>query len=254
MTSSQAHVRQPHALHLLLNKIALAPLLVLQGQHVRRTIPQLPEPQGERSGIAGAGHAGQQCRILIVGDSSGAGVGVRHQDHAFASQAAAALSVKLGRPVRWQLVAETGRSTQSIRALLAEAKLEPADVVVLCLGANDVLEQTSPKRFLKSYGELVRDLPAQVGASLAIVNGLPPMHMLSAAPQPLRWYLGLRARRLDAELRRIAAAREGCEFVSLQWAANVADLASDGFHPGPGQYRAWAAVVANRIAQRIAAR
>jgi lysophospholipase L1-like esterase len=250
MTSPHAYARQPHALHLLLNKIALAPLLVLQGQHVRRTIPQLPEPLGERTGIAGASQAGRECRILVVGDSSGAGVGVKHQDHAFASQAASALAGKLGCAVRWQLVAETGRSTQSIRGLLAEATLEPADVVILCLGANDVLEQTSPKRFLKSYGELVRELPAQVGASLAIVNGLPPMHVLSAAPQPLRWYLGLRARRLDAELRRLAEARKECEFISLQWAANVADLASDGFHPGAGQYRAWAAIVANRIAQR----
>ena len=248
MIHSYGFARQPHGLDLLLHKIALGPLLMLQGRHVRRTIPQLPEPAGERAGLAGAAQPGPECRILIVGDSSGAGVGVKHQDQAFASQAAAALAGKLRCPVRWQLVAETGRSTHSIRSLLAGTILQPADVVIFCLGANDVLEQTSPTQFLRNYAQLMRELPAQVGASLAIVNGVPPMHVLSAAPQPLRWYLGLRARRLDAELRRLAEARTDCEFVCLQWAANAADLASDGFHPGAGQYKQWAMLVAERIA------
>jgi hypothetical protein len=39
----------------LIATLALGPLLLAQGRHVRRTVPELPEPEGPRSGIAGSG-------------------------------------------------------------------------------------------------------------------------------------------------------------------------------------------------------
>jgi len=79
---------------------------------------------------------------------------------------------------------------------------------------------------------------------------MPPIHVFTALPQPLRWYLGAAARRFDAALAAWAAARPGCEHVPLGVADGAAHLASDGLHPGPLLYHRWAAAVAECIRAR----
>lgn len=61
-------------------KIVLAPVLAVQGRQVKKNTPRLPEAKGPRKGIQENG--GKQIRLLILGDSAAAGVGVDHQDHA----------------------------------------------------------------------------------------------------------------------------------------------------------------------------
>ena len=63
-----------------------APLLLWQGRRVRRDTPKLPEAEGPRDGIAGADRPGRPLRLLIVGDSSAAGVGASVQDEALAGR------------------------------------------------------------------------------------------------------------------------------------------------------------------------
>ena len=72
--------------------LSLAPFLILQGRHVRRITPRLPEPDGARAGQAGSG---QPLRLLIVGDSAAAGVGVSTQQDALSGQLIALLSQSL---------------------------------------------------------------------------------------------------------------------------------------------------------------
>jgi lysophospholipase L1-like esterase len=230
-----------------LYKMALAPLLKLQGLYVRKNVIRLPEPEGDRSGIAGSHDQQRTLGILVVGDSSAAGVGVLTQDDALAPQIASAISSQTGQMVRWQLVAKIGTTVFNASKLLASHKLESADVLVLCLGGNDVIGQRRPGDFLSAYRNLVKDLSEKVGAKIVVINGLPPMHILPATPQPLRWYLGQCAYRLDAALHLLAASAPQFKYVSLQWAAVAEDLASDRFHPGKGQYKEWAQRVADCI-------
>jgi lysophospholipase L1-like esterase len=232
---------------LFLYKVALAPLLKLQGLYVRKNVVRLPEPEGLRSGIAGSHDQQRTLRILVVGDSSAAGVGVLTQDDALASQIASAISSQTGQLVRWQLVAKIGTTVFNARKLLASHTLESADVLVFCLGGNDVIRQSHPRNFLYAYRNLVKDLSEKVGARLVVINGLPPMHILPATPQPLRWYLGQCAYRLDAGLCLLAASVPHFKYVSLQWAAVAEDLAIDRFHPGKGQYKEWAQRVADCV-------
>jgi len=48
------------------------PILWLQGRHVRRVTPHMPEPPGPRAGSVGLAPL---IRILVAGDSAAAGVG-----------------------------------------------------------------------------------------------------------------------------------------------------------------------------------
>lgn len=226
-------------------KIALAPALLLQGSHLRKTAIRLPEAGGSRAGSFGDGDAAPLL-LLFVGDSSAAGVGVDWQHEAMPHQAAAMVSSKLNRPVHWQLLAKSGVNTGEAGGLVRSHELHPADIVITALGVNDVTSQHGAKRFISDYASLLQLVRERTGAFRAVVSGLPPMRVLPAAPQPLRWYLGQCASRLDHALQRFCASDTDLRFISLGW-AKAHEMAADKFHPGKGQYRQWAEMVAEQI-------
>lgn len=241
----------------------VAPLLVAQGLWVRRVTPKLPEAAGAREGLRaasdGAGpDAGEAwdetsrapCRLLIVGDSSAAGVGAAHQDEALAGRLTAELASRLARPVRWRLVARTGLNARELAALVDEAQPAPFDLALVVVGVNDVTG-------LRSTGAWLRDLDALAGRlrrvsprGRLVASGLPPVHRFPALPQPLRAFLGARARDFDAALARWAQGRGGALYVPIPDMADRSLAATDGFHPGPGAYAIWAATLADAIATR----
>ena len=73
---------------LILGKLLLGPLLLAQARRLRKTALRLPEAAGPRSGVEfpalRAALVAEPLRLLVVGDSSAAGVGVDHQEQALA--------------------------------------------------------------------------------------------------------------------------------------------------------------------------
>lgn len=229
-------------------RLALAPLLLRQGRAVRRTAARLPEAAGPRAGTVGEG--APVLRVLVLGDSSAAGVGIATQEQALAQPLARALADRLQGAVAWQLVAASGIDTPGARQLLSQARVAPADVAVTVLGVNDVTAQRSAASFVREQAQLWTDLRARAAAPWGVVCGLPPMARLTALPQPLRWYLGRWAAGLDSALREWAR-QAGLGVCALDWADDPRLLADDGFHPGPALYPAWTQRLADIIvAQR----
>jgi len=222
---------------LLAAKVALGPLLLPQSKWLKRNALRLPEAAGPREGEVGDGEP--VLRLLVVGDSSAAGVGVADQAQALALPLARCLAEHLGGAVGWQLVAQTGIGTDEALALVRQAALQPADVVVTALGVNDVGSQNPADRFVEQTALLWSELQQRTGARWAVVSGLPPMHLLTAVPHPLRWYLGRYAALLDTALHRWAR-EQGLGYCALQFPAGPGTLARDGFHPGPNLYPQWA--------------
>jgi lysophospholipase L1-like esterase len=238
----------------MLLKIALAPVLVAQGRWVRARALKLSEAAGPRQGVAGRGHP--QWRVLVLGDSSGAGVGVPHQRHALAQPLAEALSRRLGVPIGWQLVATTGHTTGDALQALRHAALRPADLLVTALGVNDTVGQVSPRRWLAQLDAVVALAAHRVGVRFALHSGLPPMHRFPLLPQPLRAVLGADARRLDRALQAHLAGRTDRLHVPLPEVAGALHdgwVAEDGFHPGPRGYLAWAERLAEVAGPLLAA-
>ena len=234
---------------LLAARVCLGPLLLVQGRRVRRDTPRLPEAEGPRAGLEGSTQK-PPLRLLVVGDSSGAGVGVAQQEAALAQPMARALSQRLGRPVRWQLLAKSGVCTEEAIELLRASPVSPADVLATALGVNDVTAQRAA-RFMADTAELWRVAGRHAGVRFGVFTGLPPMHEFPAVPQPLRWYLGRYARSLDNALEAWVAPQPHLRFCSLQWAAGRDAIATDGFHPGPAGYARWSGVMAEKAADVI---
>ncbi len=136
-------------------KVVLGPVLLAQGRRVRRTALRLAEAAGERSGLVVIESALPELKLLFVGDSTMAGVGVRHQSAALASQVASILANRLVRSVRRQLLAKSGVNTRQALEFVKDRELLPADVLVTALGTNDVTSQKKPYQF-------IADLPSQI--------------------------------------------------------------------------------------------
>jgi hypothetical protein len=135
---------------LTLCKALLSPVLLIQACWLRRTALRLPEAAGPRSGVEGGAAQSARLRILVVGDSSAAGVGVEKQSEALARPVAKLLATRTGRPVVWQLVAKSGVKHEALE-LLSHAELGPADFLVTALGTNDVTSQRAPAQFVADY-------------------------------------------------------------------------------------------------------
>jgi lysophospholipase L1-like esterase len=230
-------------------KLALAPLLVAQAVATRSRTPRLPEAEGPREGVVGRGPA---LRLLIAGDSSAAGVGVAHQRDALAGHLTRALARQAGARVEWRLVARSGVTSAQCLALLDEAGPLAADVAVLVLGVNDVVDQVPSQRAVAARAALANRLRNAHGVAHVVFAPLPPVHRFPALPQPLRWVAGADARRHDEALAQWAATRGDVSHVPIDYPLAPEVMAYDGFHPGEPVYRACGEAIARHIAQRWA--
>lgn len=232
-------------------KIALSPLLVAQGVLARRRIPRLPEPAGARHGSVGAGT--RLMRLLVVGDSSAAGVGVAHQRDALAPQLAEQTARCCAVRVDWRLVAKSGLTTAQTLHLLQRESLENlrADVAVVVTGVNDVTDQVPSQRAVQQRDALASWLRNAAGVQHVAFAPLPPIDHFPGLPQPLRWVAGADARRHNAATARWVRTRGDVSLVDMALPFDRQLMADDGFHPGRGAYRYCADAIAGHLAAKI---
>lgn len=218
-----------------LGLVTLGPALWLQGKYVRRVTPRLPEPDGAREGVTGDGPV---LRLLITGDSAAAGVGAASQDDALCGQLVQRLSQRYR--VEWQLKAVTGLDSPGLGAMLDMAPDRRFDAVVVSIGVNDVTNLMPPDQWVQWQERLAAQIHARHQPGILIHSAVPPMHGFTALPQPLRWFMGRWAKEMNERLERSI---KGDTRKFFQWPAHekVSEgLATDGFHPGPAGYAAWA--------------
>jgi len=168
-------------------------------------------------------------------------VGAASQDEALAGCLVAELSAR--RALDWRLEARTGYTTAAAHEHLAALSADRFDVVVLSLGVNDVTRGIGCTRWLARQAALADMLEERFRPRALLFTALPPMHLFPALPQPLRWYLGARARDFNVALAHWLPRRPGCHLVNPDFLADPVHIADDGFHPGPAAYSAWAARV-----------
>lgn len=233
----------------------LFPLLHAQAQGVRAGVEPLPEPPGPRAGREGKG--GSEFRLLVVGDSSAAGVGAPHQDLALARPLARHLARRTSRPVRWTLLAEAGLTSAAALAYLKARDVPEADLAVVILGVNDITNQVPLPQALKLRGEIAVWLEAHADVDDVLFPALPEMELFPSLPQPLAWWAGQMSRRNNRAQARWAAnwplSEPRVSHVPMDGLMHGDLMASDGFHPGPGLYARVSEHLAAAIERRLTA-
>lgn len=226
--------------------LLLAPVLAWQGRRVRRTVPPLPDAAGPTHGeCSEGGEGGEAIDLLVIGESTAAGMGAPTHDVALAGCVARALAHHAGRTVRWRVLARSGATARAARLLVDAAHPAPrADVAVVALGVNDVLAiPRGDGAWARDLETLVAALRARCGSGLPVVlAAVPPLGCFPALHHPLRWALGARARLFDGAAALVAARTPGVVHAPASTLDAVADrglFAADGFHPSPAGYRMW---------------
>lgn len=222
-------------------KFLFFPYLVAQGVWLRKTALVLPEPEGARAGRVGEG---PPLRMLLLGDSSAAGVGVSAQSEALSGQLLDRLSPHFS--VDWVLEAKTGRTTQQMFKRLVRMPAAQYDIAVTALGVNDITKRASRENWLEDT-ELMWDLlQSKFGVRQIYVSGIPKIGQFPLLPPLLRWLLGRQGLRYDEGLSRLASDRSECFHIPADLPLHGL-MSQDGFHPGPVVYSAWADRLADQI-------
>ena len=214
----------------------LLPIALAQGLWVRQTVPRLPPAEGRR-GTFGTG-SGDALRVVGVGDSIIAGVGVAHQDRALLGHFARRLHERSGRPVRWRACGVNGADSTMIRERIAPVA-PAADVYIVSAGVNDAVRGVGTTRFAANLAEIAATLRRKSPQAALVFAGIPPLDRFPALPWPLGAVLGARAARLQAAAR---AAAPGMHAICFDFPANLppGGFARDGFHPAEAACDAWA--------------
>ncbi|SLN43017.1 SGNH/GDSL hydrolase family protein [Pseudooctadecabacter jejudonensis] len=227
----------------LLHRLCFYPVLLTQGPYVKFRTPRLPEPVGPREGTVGNG---PDLRVLIVGDSSTAGVGVATQDNALSGHLIREMTPRAR--LHWQLVAKCGNTTPMASRQLRRSGAGRADVAITGLGVNDITSGTPLRQWLRQTDTLIDQLRDTHGARHVYVTGVPPLWQFPRLTGPLRWVLGHQAERFDRALRDHLAVRGDASYVTLDLTLGPDNMAADGYHPRGSVYAEWARMLSARLA------
>ena len=228
-----------------MNARLLLPVALAQGLWVRAITPRLPPARGHR------GHFGEgppALRVVGVGDSIIAGVGVDAQRHALVGQFARRLHERTRRRVDWHVHGLNGATSAFVADRIAPLA-QPADVYLLSAGVNDVTRGVTAERFAANVGRALAALRGRSPDATVIFTGVPPLAMFPALPSPLGPLLGDRARRLQAAARETVMKAHGLCF-EFPGTLPPGGLARDGFHPAAAACGEWSAWLLDRWVSR----
>lgn len=214
---------------------------------------------------AGSDEEGRRLRLVVLGDSTTAGVGVGRAEDALPYRLAEHIADRERRPVHvvsygWAgarvadlAATQLPRALEPLRAREAAPFLPGADIVALVIGANDATHHTKPARYRADLRRALRIVRESAPRARVVLAGIPAFRGALRAIEPLITLADLYARPLR-RISRTEAARAGVAYADL--ARHVPPridratefLSSDQFHPSAVGYAIWAEVIFEALA------
>ena len=216
----------------------LAPLLFPQSRIVISHLPILPEAELDWHGSVDGPNP---LRLLVIGDSTAAGVGVDSIRDGLAGNLARVLSQRTNRGVEWTVFARSGATTGEIRNFfLGLASRQKFDVVFVSTGVNDVMHLRTKLAFSNDLAQILERLEQASPDASILLAGIPRMERFVSLPDPLGTILGARAYRLNAAAHGVLEKHPRVVHVPPWPIETEGFFAVDDFHPSAAGYRAWA--------------
>jgi lysophospholipase L1-like esterase len=237
-----------------LTAVGAAAVGVVLGQVelAKRSIPIAEAPPPRADGLYGNGRRGSGAtknalKLVLIGDSSAAGFGVRKARHTPGALIATGLSRRLQRPVLLTNLAVVGSTSARMVTQVDEALDLRPDIAVILIGANDVTHRAGQAESVRHLADSVRRLRS-VGAQV-VVGTCPDLGAIQPFRPPLKWVAGRWSRQL-ATAQTVAVVEAGGWTVSLGSllgpafaAAPNKMFANDRFHPSAEGYALAASVL-----------
>jgi len=217
----------------------LFPVYVWQGLGVRRrTERMLPAEGPVLHEVDGAGPA---LRLLVVGDSSAASVGIGRSEDGLAHQLALILAERTGRAVSWRAAGFNSATAGQIRDFVVpNLAPDPWDRIVVSIGTNDAKNFHTARRFRREFGGLLYALRAKWPETRIVWSPVVDMTLVPALPTALGRLLEIRAALINRMGEQLCRERGAIPATRLPIQDPAAGFSTDGFHASAAGYRAWA--------------
>lgn len=212
------------------------PVYVWQGIGIRRRIERMPPPPGPATGLVGLSEGTPDIRLLVLGDSSAAGVGVDDIGESLAPRIAERIYALSGLSVVWRSIGSNSAVSSDLRDhIVPNIAREPYTHIVLSTGTNDLKNFHGARHFKKSFGGLIYALRARFPDARIVWS--PPVDMLRvpALPRGLAMVLEMRARMIRRIGSSLCVERGAIAAVTIP-RVEPAGFSRDGFHASADGY------------------
>ncbi len=242
-----------------LQVIPLLPYLYYRAGKIRSSMPSLPPAKGPEGEVATG--AASKVNLLVLGESTMAGLGVATHEEGFAGTLAGALAYALEVDVKWKVFARSGYTARDVcTQIVPRLTEEPAELIAIGLGANDAFKLRSPSSWGSQIDQLLDGLQTHFPNSLIVFCHMPPIADFPAFSPLMKWVFGQWIRLLGDELdvrvrkrKNVFYCKEdlaGPEGLSIaRTHSPQSALFSDGVHPSPLAYKLWAERVAQILVE-----
>jgi len=233
------------------------PGLYWDGNKLRQSIKRLPEANNPDGLI---NHSGDKLiKVVILGESTMAGVGVSSHKYGFAGHLSCTLSTLTSASVRYSVIANTGYTADMVNKKLVHKVPADADLIIIGLGGNDAFTLNRPSKWAQSIHDLLNKMRQRLGPEIPIFfTNMPPIRDFPAFTNRMQYVLGNWVEHLGIVLHDLIQDYPNSyydhELLKLEDLVdeieqnnNKSDLFSDGIHPSELTYRLWA----NRFARFI---
>ncbi|MFM8441005.1 MAG: SGNH/GDSL hydrolase family protein, partial [Acidobacteriota bacterium] len=217
--------------------IPMAPFLLLQAKWTRKKVGVIPPAAGDVRGRTSGD--GPLRKLLVIGESTVAGLGARTHKEALSGQFARFLSQLLSTPVEWYAIGKNGvTARQTLRELVPQIPQEHFDFILLGVGGNDVLKLTSPVGWRRTMNELLTEMRRRYPNSTIFMTNAPAVHLSPILPQPIKLILGSLSKMHDLNAKEFTQNWKQV-FYFHRPDEVPADFFADGIHPSENGYELW---------------
>ena len=224
-------------------QLVLFPLLKWQGKRVRQKTLKLPEAIGKRSGITGIGTT---IKILLVGDSSACGVGVKNIEQSLSGHLIQNLKKKY--KCHWKIVAKSGLTTVNLTDLLLLEKDQKFSIAIISVGMNDITSRSSLNKWHENLQKLENALYKKFLIDYYIYSGMPPIHKLNIVPNPLKTIFTVKGLLFDKSIKTKCSKFRQYKYININKLSSKENMtAVDEFHPNESFYKIWSVEIAKNI-------
>lgn len=215
--------------------ILSTPLILPQAIYARWRTPRLPEAKEPAEGRSPSALY-PPLKLGFIGESTIAGVGAFDMKNALTGSTISALEQHYC--VKWSIVGHNGIRIAELTPFLTGEFLAEKQVIVVAIGANDTTKLTRFSDWVDGLHKFIAEVRSHTDAPI-IFSQLPPMHLFTALPQPLRMVVGRRAKLFDKALRTVCETTDSCHYLLLNFEPKPGYLATDGYHPSELAYKEW---------------
>ncbi|MFY0652778.1 MAG: SGNH/GDSL hydrolase family protein [Cyclobacteriaceae bacterium] len=239
--------------------LPLLPIMYYQGKQIRASVPKLPEAEGVEGLCYSNGKAGSTLRILSIGESTIAGVGVQTHKEGFTGTFSREISRLFESNVKWKVYARSGYTSKRVQEEIVPEIIEnQADLIIIGLGGNDAFTLNRPSKWKVEIELLIESINSKFPEAVIVFCNMPPIKEFPAFTGLIKFTIGNLVEILGEELQKVVNRHQNVFYFSkkitlegwidkFQLEVNKEDFFSDGIHPSKLTYQTWAKDIAYEV-------